>query len=246
VLQTLRLDTSGGPAALQSVGSVELPGNARPTVHALKRPCGTGWLIGYWTNNGTSTQAERVAYFRAMTLDGEIDLVGEPLFSLTGRALQGVAAAPERCKVDSTPILVLADSPDSAPKNLEAHQLSFSKGAGTLTETDDATVLAGTSGFTQPTYYGGHWYMTIRAFATKPSGVYELDVANDVVREIATPVDQGGLSAKTTVDVNMYFIPTQGILTVGEGMLVTFSNTRPAESALGAETVAVSHRLTCP
>ena len=246
-LQTLRLDTTGVPTALVSVAEVELPGNARPTVHALKRPCAAGWLIGYWTNNGTNTQAERIAYFRPMTIDGEIEFTGDPLFSLTGRALQGVAIAPERCNADSTPVLVMADTPDSDPsKNLEAHELSFAHGAGTLTETSDTVVLEGTSGFARPAYYGGHWYTTIRAFATTPSGVYELDVAHDNVRNIATPVDQGGLSGKTTVDVNMYFLPTQGVLPVGDGMLVTFSNTRPTESPLGPETVAVSHLLACP
>jgi hypothetical protein len=68
------------------------------------------------------------------------------------------------------------------------------------------------------------------------------------VRDIATPIAQGGLagSGLTTADINMYFVPTQGILSIGDGMLVTFSNAKPASSPLGAETVAVTHRLGCP
>jgi hypothetical protein len=247
VLQTLRLDTAAEPHALVSVASNELPANARPTVYAVKRPCGEGWLIAYWTNNGTSTEAERIVYFRALTLDGDIDLAGDPLFTLAGYGARGVATAPERCSRESTPLLLLGDSPDGAvSKNYDAFQLSFSHADGSISETAHSSLLTGTSGFSRATYYGGEWYVTIRSFATEPTGVYELDVVDGSSRQVTTPVNHGGLSAKTTVDANMFFLPTQGILPVDDGMLITFSNGRPTESELGPETIAVTHRLSCP
>ena len=247
VVQTLRLDTSAMPDELVSVASVELPANARPTVHAIKRPCGEGWLLAYWTNNGTTnSEAERILYVRPVTLDGAIDLGAAAPYTLTGRALRGLAVAPENCAAESTPLLLLGDSPEpSATEEYEAYQLSFSHDDGSLVQTAMNELLTNESGFSRATYYGGQWYVTVRAFATAPTGVYELDVVGNSKRQIATPVDHGGLSALTPADVNMFFIPTQDILAVGSGMLIAFSNARPWESPLGRETVAVTHRLTC-
>jgi hypothetical protein len=247
VLHHFRYDDTG--MALVEVAETTLPAGARPTVHVLQQPCSSGWLIGYWMNTGGNTQAERQLYVRSLSLDGAIDLVGAPLLQVSGHALQGFASAP-RCAVGVSPLLVIADAPAAipdGPRDLEAFELSFDHDTGAVTELG-SVVLAENTAFTRIARHGGQWYVTLRNFDLTPTGVFEVDVVNDRVRDIAIPAgfEQGGLSGLPAWDVNMYFIPTHGIVRAGQGLLVTFSNARPETSPLGADTIAVTHRLGCP
>jgi hypothetical protein len=249
VLHSFRYDAEAMPPALVEVGQTTLPANARPTVHALRRPCGPGWLLGYWTNNGGNTQAERELFVRSMSLDGDIDLDGEPLLNVSGHALQGFASAPA-CSRESSPLLLLADAPAATmggPRNVDAYELSFDNEDGSILE-ENTVVVADNVAFTTSARHGGLWYVTLRNFDDTPTGVREVDVVNQRVREIATPIAQGGLAAGglITADVNMYFVPSQGIVSFGQSLLVTFSNAKPQTSPLGRSTVAVTHRLGCP
>jgi hypothetical protein len=249
VLHSLRYDADAGPPALVEVDETTLPANARPTVHALRRPCGDGWLLGYWTNNGTNTQAERELYVRSLSLEGDIDFNADPLLNVSGHALQGFASAPA-CSRASSPLLLLADAPAAVangPRNLDAYELSFDNTDASISEVN-TVVVADQIAFTTSVRHGGLWYVTLRNFDDTPTGVRELDVVNQRVRDIPTPIAQGGLAgaALVTADVNMYFAPTQGILRLGDGLLVTFSNAKPETSPLGRETIAVTHRLRCP
>jgi hypothetical protein len=249
VLHSLRYDADALPTELVEVDQTTLPSNARPTVHALRRPCGSGWLLGYWTNNGGNTQAERELFVRSLSLDGDIDFNADPLLNVSGHALQGFASAPA-CASESSSLLLLADAPAAVmngPRNLDAYELSFGNQDASITEVNTVVVTSDIA-FTTSVRHGGLWYVTLRNFNDTPTGVRELDVINQRVRDIPTPIDQGGLAgaALVTADVNMYFAPTQGIVRVGDGMLVTFSNAKPASSPLGPETIAVTHRLGCP
>jgi hypothetical protein len=250
VVQTVRYDATSDANKLQIVATQQLPDNARPTVHVVKRPCGTGWILAYWTNNGQKTPQERKIYIVPMTWDGELDLNATPLFELDARGVQGFAAA-EECHGHTSPLVLLADSP--APKDpgdpaqtVDAYELSLDRNSNAITQVDMTNVTSAFA-FTHIARYGGEWYLTLRNFDLTPTGVFELDIKGHNVRDIATPIAQGGLSAaKLTADVNMYFIPTQAIIPAGHGMLVTFSNARPETSPLGAQTLAVTHRLACP
>jgi hypothetical protein len=251
VLHSLRFDADALPPALVEVSETTLPANGRPTVHALRRPCGPGWILGYWTNNGGNTQAERELYVRPLSLDGDIDFGADPLLNVSGHALQGFASAPA-CSRESSSLLLLADAPAAVlngPRNLDAYELSFDNEDASITEVN-TVVVADQIAFTTSARYGGLWYVTLRNFDDTPTGVRELDVVNQRVRDVPTPLAlaQGGLAgaALVTADVNMYFAPTQGILPLGEGLLVSFSNAKPETSPLGRETIAVTHRLRCP
>jgi hypothetical protein len=250
VLHHFRYDESGTPALVE-VAETTLPGNARPTVHVLPRPCGTGWLIAYWTNNGmNNAQVDRELYVRAMTLDGVVDLEGAPLFQVGGHGLQGFASAPQ-CARDSSPMLLIADSPQEAGvQNVDAYEFEFEHDDGSILEVN-SVVVVNRFAFTRIARYGGQWYVTLRNFDDTPTGVFEVDAVNQRVRNIGTPPgdwEQGGLaqSGISRHDANMYFIPTHGIVRAGQGMLVTFSNAKPETSRLGGETIAVTHRLGCP
>jgi hypothetical protein len=76
--------------------------------------------------------------------------------------------------------------------------------------------------------------------------VYEVDVQAQRVRRIELPLAPGLLSYKDAADVNMYFVPTSGIVPVERGLLLAFGNGRPWDSPLGEETAAVTYALSCP
>ncbi len=239
--------------------------DAGATVRIVRRPCGPGWIIGYFdppTNKPGTTLADRQVYLRGVSIDGALGT--QRLWaSGLGFSFQGLSVL-ETCEANAARILVNMGNTDS---KLVAHELSWSSAQAAVGSQGTVTPLANmilegvvTGQPAQILRRGGIWYVIHRGTGEVPTGVLELDVPAGTLRTIDLPValpamgdppvkvEVGYASAKHVRDINMYFCPVAGLSNVDNGVLVTFSNSirEPTTGGLlGPETAAMTYKLAC-